>query len=222
MRQLHSLVMAGLVFGVAACGSKSSSDNTAPAQPAPAGQAQTLSAADKAKLDSEFAQIPQAAIVRVPVDAQGNTSGLPEMHTYSGSEGLASGQSAAAAFDAGTAPRKLVGSQSELDGNTSTQSWTSWSNYSSGYYNTQQTYQPVTTYLPTTTYQPVTTYQPSYGYGNNSYQQYYSGWNSSYWTTTYKPTLYWQGMGWNYGNYQPYNYTVGNYNYYCYRPYKYW
>ena len=227
MRSVHSLIMTGLVFGLVACGSsKKGSNDPAPApsaQPTTTGQPQTLSAADKASLDAKFSQIPQAAIVRVPVDASGNANGVPEMHTYTGSEGLASGDSAAAAFNAGAAPQNMVASASELDNNTSTQSWTKWNNYvpvnaTGAYYGNTYGNTYGNSYAPTYG----NSYTPTYGYGNTSYSSYYGGWNNSYWTTSYKPTLYWQGIGWNYGYYQPYNYTNGGYSYHCYRPYKYW
>jgi hypothetical protein len=234
MRISQTLAATGLMLTVVACGSKSGSSPAPSDTPAPADTPAPVSDADKAKLDAEFAQLPNAAIVRVPVDANGNATGQPEMHAYSGTATLNDSSSAAAAFDAGKAPTKLVSSASELDGDTSTQSWSGWQNWNnaSSYYNNsgytgQGTYGNTYGYGSTysSTYQPTysSTYQPTY---SSTYQPTYQPYQPSYNTTTAysnsTPTPYCNDYcgGWNnnyfQNTYQPTLYWQGqgwNYNY---------
>lgn len=228
MRFITTVASAALALGLTACGSNNKKDggDENSAQPAPSTDEEK-----KAQLDQDYSEIPNAAIVRVPVDQDGNATGEPQMMTYKGSEDLASAESAEKAFTAGAAPEKMVASQDELDGDSSTQSWTQWDNYaSSGSYGNQSASSG--TYYGNgggygNTYDDG--YDDSYNpYGNsyvpNTYgsNNYYGGWNYNYWQTSYKPVLYYKGYGWNYGFNRPYSYTHGGYSYHCYKPYKYW
>jgi hypothetical protein len=177
MRFANTLVSAAMALGLAACGAPDKqSKNDDGAQAAP-----TTDEEKKAQLEQDFAEIPNAAIVRVPVDADGNVTGEPEMMTYKGSEDLETVESAEKAFAAGAAPQKLIASQDELDGDSSTQSWTAWTNYSSSYGNGYGN-----------------SYGNSYGngygssYGNRYGNSYGSSWNYNYWSTSYKPVLYYK------------------------------
>jgi hypothetical protein len=199
MRFMNAIVAAGLTVGLTACGAgdkkKSNNEETAGNQ---------VTAEEKQQLDAEFSQIPGAAIVRVPVDANGETVGDPEMKTVAQSEGLESADSVASAFDSGAAPQKM-GAESELDRDSSTQSWSQWDYYG----------------------QQGGGYGGGYGrpgHGNNCSISVGCGnaWGHNYWYNNYRPVLYTQGRGWNYGYYRPSHYVTGGYRYYCYRPYRYW
>jgi len=193
-----ALTVAGLVGGLTACGTndnKKQSNN---------GDEQSVEVTEeeKAALEAEFQTIPAAAIVRVPVDADGNATGEPQMMTIGQADGLENLDAVAAAFDNGQAPQKMISGKDELNDDTSTQSWQAWNNY--GNYNS---------------YGKNTSYGNSYG-SNSSYGG--RNWNHSYWYNSYKPVLYSKGYGWNYGHYRPTYYSGRGYNYYCYRPYSYW
>ena len=124
MRFVKPMILVGLVVGATACGTKSNSSDTQPVA-----------------ADLNAAAIPAAAIIRVPVDASGNPIGEPSMRTVNADKAsLASPEALSAAFEAGAEPQKIVANKSELDGDTSTQSWCGWGlggfgyGYGSGYY----------------------------------------------------------------------------------------
>jgi hypothetical protein len=211
MRVLSTVTAIGLLAALTACGTHKKSDDAAD-QPAP--NAQPTAADDPA--------LPEAAIVRVPVDAKGEPTGEPEMRIYSGD--AIGDDGVQAAWDASTAPAKVVNSAEELDADTSTQSWTSYSyisaggwggSYGNGYgngYGYNNGYGYGAGYGG---YYPggyPGGYQPGYGCGS------YSCYNQNYFQNYYRPVLGYGGNSYNYGVYTPYNSYGGGggYNYYCY------
>ncbi len=174
MRFTNQLTSLSLIFAVSACGVKNEDKNSV----APATQTSV--------------EQPATAIVRVPVDANGAPAGEPEMRLIAEAKELNSNESVEAAFAEGKAPEKLVESEAELDGDTSTQAWGCWS-------------RSYTTY-----------YAPSYGYSSYGYSNYgynsYNTYGSNYWASSYRPALYSGGnsYGYNYGG--SYGYGNGNYN----------
>jgi len=197
MRFAHVLTAASLAAAITACGTSKKEEKTA--QPAPEAQAE-------AAADQEFTAIPSAAIVRVPVDADGNPTGEAEMKVVTGPMALESDAEVSAAFDAGSAPAKLVGSVDELDKGTSTQSWTGYDRgYGKG--NSYGNYGGHHGYF-SSGYRPVLY---SKGYGWN-----YSLYRGSYYGNGYTSN-YGSNYGSSYGSYGRGN-NYGGYNYYCYTP----
>ena len=166
MRLVKSLIVVGVVLGSAACGSKANTNN----------QAAETSVANAA-------QIPSGAIIRVPVDANGNPTGEPSMRTVSADKAtVKDGASMSAAFEAGAAPESIVKSKSELDGNTSTQSWCGWSYGGYGYGYGGYGYGGYGVSYWQTSYFPVLYYGGgNYGYGYGGFNN-FGGYNYySYW-----------------------------------------
>jgi hypothetical protein len=124
MRFLNTCLALSMVASLStACGTKKDGGDQADGE----GPAQELTAEEKAGLDAEFSKIPQAAIVRVKLDDEGNPTGSPEMKVAKGdATGLTTADAAAAAFEGGAAPESVVGGVDELDSDTSVQSWTNW------------------------------------------------------------------------------------------------
>lgn len=203
MRFVNVIAVAGLALGLSACGQHDKKDDqnqeAAPTQVTPE---------EKQQLDTEFSQIPAAAIVRVPVDANGETIGDPEMKTVAQGEGLESADGVASAFESGAAPQKM-GAESELDRDSSTQSWTQWD-----YYGQQGAFGQGGFG------------QGGFGRGGQARCSVGAGcgnvWGHNYWYNNYRPVLYTQGRGWNYGHFRPTSYVRSGFRYYCYRPYRYW
>lgn len=195
MRIINAVALCGLTLGFVACGAKEDKKNENNQSPT----GTQTSEEEKAQLEAEFSQIPAAAIVRVPVDANGETIGDPEMKTTGDANSLDSADGLAAAFESGAAPQMVAGKE-ELDGDSSTQSWSQWDYYGQqqqGRYN-NHSQRPCTI-----------------GVGCNN------TWNHGYWYNNYKPVLF-TGRGWNYGIYRPTYQTHRGYRYYCYRPARYW
>jgi hypothetical protein len=117
MRFVKPMILVGLVVGATACGTKSNSSDTQPVA-----------------ADVNAALVPAAAIIRVPVDASGNPTGEPSMRTVNADKAsLSTPEALSAAFEAGAEPQKIVANKSELDGDTSTQSWCGWGRGGLGY-----------------------------------------------------------------------------------------
>lgn len=166
-----SIVLA-LATVIAACGSSPKAARTdAPA----VGQSTAAKEMPAATKDS----LPAAGIIRVPLDANGAEQ-LDKADFRTASTVKASdGQSVSAAFDNGATPSNV----SELDKDTSTQSWGHWGGYSNYGYN-------------------------SYYYGSYSNSYYYNYWRPSYNYYGYNygysnPSFY------CYGNYNYYYYPRG-------------
>ena len=176
MRYVNQLASLSLVLAASACGVKDSDKK----------QATPVAAEAPAATVAQ----PATAIVRVPVDANGVPTGEPEMRLVAEAKELASNEAVETAFNEGSAPEKLIQSESELDGDTSTQAWGCWSG---GY---------------STYYAPVSYGYSNYGYGNYGYNAY----GSNYWASSYSPVLYSGGnnYGYNYGG--SYGYGNGGYN----------
>ena len=119
MRVFRSLAVTSAILGLAACGTQKKSDDAND-------QAPKLTSEQKIELEEEFADVPPATIVRVPVDAQGNATGEPEMRVVDNGAAPENDASMTAAWDSGSKPEAMVNSASELDEDSSTQSWQSW------------------------------------------------------------------------------------------------
>jgi len=171
----------GAMLVLSACGTQEKDH----AQKAPEATAE-----EAAERDASFAEIPAAAIVRVPVDAEGNPIGEPEMRVVGNGSAPASDEQMASAWSTADAPEALVDAEavSELDMDSSTQSWSSWNR---GHNN-------------------------NCGYNRGGC---YGNYNHNYFYNRYRPTLYTRGYSWNYqrgyncriGGYSYYSYSSYRY-----------
>jgi hypothetical protein len=122
----YKLVAASLLAGlIVACGSGKKNDDAAQNSPT----TPAVSPEEKAARDAVYSEVPGHAIVRVPVNEKGETIGAPEMRVVSSKDAIGDATQAVAAFDSGSAPQKMVAKADELDGDSSTQSWSSWDYY---------------------------------------------------------------------------------------------
>lgn len=203
MRLLSPIMGCALALSLAACGTQSDKKTEQAQQAKP----------EVAAAPATNAEIPAAMVLRVPVDADGKATGMPEMKVLKTGKVEDSADSVVAAFANGD-----VAKVGELDADSSTQSWSAYAGFSSSY---------------------GSNYNSSYGggYGNSGYGNSYGGssygggyggsygcgsycssYNQSYFYNSYSPTLYYGNQQYNYGSYRPYSYNNGGYNYYCYRP----
>lgn len=86
-------------------------------------QTEQVSQAEKQSLESNYEAVPNAVIVRVPVDNNGQANGEPEMRIYEGEGELADEEGVSQAFAVGGAPEQVSENSDELDSDSSTQSW---------------------------------------------------------------------------------------------------
>ncbi len=199
MRLMSSIAGCALALSLAACGSKSD-------KPADQGQQAPKPEVSGAQAPTAAAAIPDAMVLRVPVDADGNATGMPEMKVVKKGEVADSSDAVVSAFDKGDAA--TVG---ELDADSSTQSWSAYGGYSSSYGNNYNS-----SYGQGGQYGGQQSYgQQSYGCGSSC-----GGYNQSYFSNSYRPSLSYGGQSYNYGYYRPYSYVSSGYSYYCYRPYR--
>jgi len=201
--------------------------------------AQPVKPVDTAAVDAEHTGLPEAVVIRVPVDASGKEiEAKAEMRAATG-VAIADGATADQAFAKGSVPRTVT-SQSELDGDSSTQSFEDFravtqrrgggSNASSNSINIVDN--------------DNSTINVNVGAGNgNRPQGYhgggynqgghhgggYGGHHGGGYYNSYRPRAYssvYVGFYWTYN--RPYTYNHGGYNYYhyprpvvsnyCYRP----
>ena len=118
-----SSVVSGVTLALVltGCGINKEEQIAAPQAPETSNQAESVEALEAAQ--ANFDQIPANALVRVPVDAQGNATGAPEFRTNDSTSQLDSTEAMAAAFAAGNAPEAVVDASGELDADSSVQSW---------------------------------------------------------------------------------------------------
>jgi len=187
-------VFSKLVFGmcmaltVAACGTKNHDDQE---QKAP-----ELSSEEIAALETEFALIPKAAIIRVPIDADGNATGEAEMRIVQNGNAPTNDDEMTQSWSTAEAPAALVSSESELDNDSSTQSWNSYGYGSSC---------------------DGASYGCGGGFGGGGFG---GGGYNNYYQNQYRPTLYAGGNSWGYG--AGYNCNRGGFAYYSYGSRRYW
>ena len=118
-----SSVVSGVTLALVltGCGINKEEQAAAPQAPETSNQAESVEALEAAQ--ANFDQIPANALVRVPVDQQGNATGAPEFRTNNSATQLDSTEAMAAAFAAGNAPEAVVDGSGELDSDSSVQSW---------------------------------------------------------------------------------------------------
>jgi hypothetical protein len=177
--------IAVMLFASCGNGSKKEEAQIQPQQP------ETQSQSENANTENLDSMIPNAAVVRVPVNEEGEAIGEPEMHIYHGDIDIGTDDGVEQAFKSGTEPVAFVDSATdELDLDSSTQSWT---NYRYGAGNS------------------CARARGNYSYGASCY-------NNNYFHSVYRPRMFWRGNFWNYGHYRPYTLRRAGYRYHCYRP----
>lgn len=126
MRTLSTIVrtsiFAGLTFSMLAASGCSNDDKQGDnVQPQNQNGSATPSAQDT-ELAAEYQRLPQAVVIRVPVDASGKeVAGNAEMRTFNGQATVS--ESNTAALFAESEAARVVASADELDADSSTQSW---------------------------------------------------------------------------------------------------
>ena len=118
MRVIRTFAILGATLALVACGSQDKQED--------ANDAPQLTNQEKAELEEEYASVPAAAIVRVPVDAQGNPTGAPEMRVVENGDAPNTDAEMTSAWEGGNQPASIVASASELDADSSTDSWHGW------------------------------------------------------------------------------------------------
>jgi len=122
--------MAGLAVIATGCGTHESPKEKV-------AQSSLETAETPVSTESVASSLPESVIIRMPLDAQGNPTGVPEMRLVQSSESLTSPEAVAAAFASGSTPAKLVSSLDELDQDSSTQAWywhrTGWGHWGGGW-----------------------------------------------------------------------------------------
>ena len=174
-----TLVCALMGVALVGCGQKTESSNVAPSTAQQPEAKQSTEAAgsgltaEQEKTNAAFPEsalksLPEAVIVRVPVDANGKElSNMSEMRLHSGAAvSKTDSDAVAGAFAKGSTPSLA---KSELDKDSSTQSWW-WNRGCNNWYS----YRPYYNYYGSSYYYTQPTY---YGYGNYNYY-YYQNYNS--------------------------------------------
>ncbi len=162
--RLSALTVVLLALGLGACGSINDTKQ------ADANDADVTARAEK------FSQLPKAAILAVPVDANGNElTDKAELRVTNADVDMNDVSAIANAFNGASAPASVVNSENELDGDSSTQSWHYWGYNSSWRYNNWCYWN----YRPTVYYASYSWSYRSVGYGYYNSYRYYG--YSSYW-----------------------------------------
>ena len=116
----------GLGLCLSACGDNSSKEK-APEQVTEQPEAkEAVTPEQAAELDERFTDVPQMAIVRVALDANGNPDPSIEPELRTADTSVSNDGMAAEAFQNGSAPDVMISSEAELDADSSTQSWFRW------------------------------------------------------------------------------------------------
>lgn len=144
--------------------------------------------------------LPGSVVVRVPVGADGKTSGDPEIRIDT-TNADAKGEAIKSIFDKSEAPTSLV--DKELDANSSTQSWFLGGLFNR--YNNFNSYNNFNYFAPNYNYGYGTQYSYNYSY-QQPYNYNYGGYNYYYYPS-YNYNAYSYGGGYGYNN----NYGGGRY-----------
>lgn len=124
MRFLNLSAAVLLALGLGACGSISNQN-----------KANNKQDADVTARAEKFSQLPKAAILAVPVDANGNEmTDKAELRVLNKDVDMNKADSLASAYSEATKPATVIDSADELNSDSSTQAWWRWGGYGYGCY----------------------------------------------------------------------------------------